>query len=101
VNTSVTLTVTVKDTAGDPIQNAQVAILVESSGEILMNEDTTAGGIATEAANVSASTPVSVRVRKGSSADDPKYKPVFSPQVTTSDGLDIGVTLEEDPTNNS
>ncbi len=99
INTPVTLTVTVKDEAGAPIQNAQTAIIRISDGEVFMNKDTDVDGIAEVNVNLGAGTDVSVRVRKGSTADDPKYFPVNSPQTTTSTGLDITMTLIEDEIN--
>jgi hypothetical protein len=95
VNTSVTLTVTVKDTAGDPIVGAQVAVIQDSDGTIHMNENTDGSGIATEGVNLSGGTGVSVRVRLNSIGGI-NYFPVNSPQTTTADGLDITVTLIED-----
>jgi hypothetical protein len=99
MNTPVTLTVTVKDESGATIQNAQTAIIRISDGEVFMNEDTDVDGIAEVNVNLGAGTDVSVRVRKGSTADDPKYFPVNSPQTTTSTGLDITITLIEDEIN--
>jgi hypothetical protein len=96
---NVTITVTVIDEAGDPVQNAQVALYVGANQ--VMNEDTTALGIATE--DYGGSTPVSatLRIRKGSSADSPKYLPVSSTQTIGSDGLTVTITLIEDTNNNS
>jgi hypothetical protein len=99
MNTPVTLTVTVKDESGATIQNAQTAIIRISDGEVFMNEDTDVDGIAEVNVNLGAGTDVSVRVRKGSTADDPKYFPVNSPQTSTSTGLDITITLSEDEIN--
>lgn len=95
VNTSVTLTVTVKDEAGNAVVGAQVAVIQDSDGTIHMNEDTDGSGIATEGVNLSGGTGVSVRVRLNS-VGGTNYFPVRSPQTTTADGLDITVTLIED-----
>lgn len=95
VNTSVTLTVTVKDEAGVAIENAQVAIIQDSDGTIHMNELTNASGVATEGVNLSGGTGVSVRVRLNS-VGGTNYFPVRSPQTTTADGLEITITLIED-----
>lgn len=100
VNNTVTLKVTVKDVAGVVIQDAQTAIF--DSGDVeLMNEDTLSTGVAEEQFNYVSDENVSVRVRKGSSTDNPKYKPVNSPQVIKDTGLDVTVTLDEDTNNNS
>ncbi len=95
VNTSVTLTVTVKDEAGAVIVGAQVAVVQDSDGTIHMNENTDGSGIATETVNLGGGTGVSVRVRLNS-VGGTNYFPVTSPQTTTADGLDITVTLIED-----
>lgn len=95
ISNDVTLTVTVKDEAGVAIQNAQVGIFRDDTGAQLMNEDTTAGGIATEPFNFVSSTAVSVRVRKNSPAAT-TYLPVRSPQTIDASGLNITVTLIED-----
>lgn len=96
---SVNLKVTVKDVLGVAIQNAQTAIF-DSSDTQLMNEDTTAGGIAEEGYAGSTPEDVTVRVRKGSTGAT-KYLPVASPQTITSSGLDVTITLIEDTTNAS
>ncbi|KKL92907.1 hypothetical protein LCGC14_1880010, partial [marine sediment metagenome] len=100
VNNTVTLKVTVKDKAGVVIQTAQTAIY-DSSETQLMNEDTNASGVAEEQYNYVADENVSVRVRKGSTTDTPKYVPVNSPQVITDTGLDVTITMLEDVNNNS
>jgi hypothetical protein len=96
----VTLTVTVKDAAGDPIQTAQTAIFdIDQNPEVqLMNEDTNASGVATEGYNFGGVVNISVRVRKGSTGAT-KYVPVNSPQQITASGLDVTITLEEDVNN--
>jgi hypothetical protein len=96
---NVTITVTVIDEAGNPVENAQVALYVGSTQ--IMNEDTTALGVATE--DYGGSTPVAavLRIRKGSSTDSPKYLPVSSTQTIGTDGLTVTITLIEDTNNNS
>ena len=96
---SVNLKITVKDQAGVAIQNAQTAIY-DSSDTELMNEDTTAGGIAEESYTGSTPEAVTVRVRKGSTGAT-KYIPVSSPQTILSNGLDITITMTEDTTNST
>lgn len=93
-NNVVTLNVTVKDIAGVVIQNAQTAIYT-TGGTELMNEDTTAGGLATETYNYSGDTNVFVKVRK-SSTGATRYRSVSSPQTITADGLSVTITLEVD-----
>lgn len=101
LNNTVTLSVTVKDEAGNLIQNAQTAIVRDSDGAVLMNEDTDVNGLATEPFNFVSNTPVSVRVRKGSVADTTKYEPVNSPQTITVSGLTVTITLSVDAVNKS
>lgn len=100
VQSQVTITVTVKNEAGAAIENAQVGVFKSSDNTQLMNEDTLASGIATENANVTAGTAVRVVVRKGDTGAT-KYVPVSSPQTITSTGLDVTITLTEDPVNTS
>ncbi len=92
-----TLTVTVRDDDGNPIENARVAIFRVSDGTQYMNELTNASGVATEAANVAAATDVIIRVRKGSGTDD--RVAIASPQTTTATGLEVTLTAREDPNN--
>ncbi len=99
VQNAVTLKITVKDASGTAIATAQTAIFRDDNGAQLMNEDTNGSGVAEESFAFVSDTAVSVRVRKGSTADDPKYLPVNSPQTITSSGLDITITLIEDAIN--
>ena len=98
INNAVTLNVTVLDSASVAIQNARVAIYEdpEGSGETqLMNELTDVNGLATESFNFSSDINVSVRVR---GADlTPSFLAVNSTQTITSAGLDVTITLSEDP----
>ncbi|MHA1812362.1 MAG: hypothetical protein ACTSYX_02895 [Candidatus Thorarchaeota archaeon] len=94
-NNVVNLNVTVKDIAGVVIQNAQTAIYVKSDNTELMNEDTTAGGLATATYNYSGNTDVFVKVRK-SSTGTTRYRSVSSPQTIIADGLTVTITLEVD-----
>lgn len=101
---TVTLSVTIVDAAGDPVQNARVGIYSDPEGPSeteLMNELTNASGLATESFNYTVDTPVSVRVRKGSAADNPKYIPENTSQTITSSGLTVTITLREDPVNSA
>ena len=94
-NNVVTLNVTVKDIDGVAIQTAQTAIYTKVGGTQLMNEDTTAGGLASEAYNYSGNIDVFVKVRK-SSTGTTRYRSVSSPQTINADGLNVTITLEVD-----
>lgn len=97
VNT-VTLTVNVQDVDKSPIQNAQTAIFLAASPFTqLMNEDTTAGGVATESYNYGGDVDVSVRVRKSETTDSPRYLAYSQIQTIDGNGLTLLVTLEENP----
>jgi len=96
---NVTITVTVIDEAGDPVQNAQVALYV--GGTQVMNEDTLSTGVATQDYGGSTPTSATLRIRKGSSTDSPKYLPVSSTQTIGTGGLTVTITLIEDTNNNS
>lgn len=96
VTNAVTLTVTVKDASGAVVQNARVAIF-DANGVQLMNELTTAGGIATESYNYSGDIGATVKVRKTSAA--PKYIPVAQSQTITASGLNLTITIFIDPNN--
>lgn len=101
IESTVTLKVTVKDESGTAIQNAQTAIYKVSDSTQLMNEDTTALGVAEEDFNYPGSpVPVTVRVRKGSSGVT-KYVPVKSSQTISASGLDITITMRVDTNNSS
>jgi len=100
ITNDVTLTVTVKDENGIAIVGAQTAIY-SSDNVQLMNEDTIAGGVATESFNFTSEINVSVRVRKGSTSDATRYVPVYSNQVITGDGLNVTITLSVDAINNA
>jgi hypothetical protein len=77
-----TLTVTVVDESGAPIENARVAIYDSSSTE-LMNELTNASGIATESYNYAGDEPITIEVR-ASDTTTPSYFPEdFSGTIKT------------------
>ena len=63
----------------------------------LMNEDTVAGGIASE--SYAGATPQSIvwRCRKSDSADNPRYKAASGIDTITSGGFTLQVLLEENP----
>lgn len=98
---SVTITVTVKDTDGIVIQDVQTAVYKTADRTELMNEDTNALGVATEAYTGATPVEVEVRCRKGSHPGT-KYKNFSSVQnVVAGSGLSLAVTLEEDAYNNA
>lgn len=96
IQNSVDLTITVKDEAGSPIENAQCAIYKTSDDSQLMNEDTLASGIATESVPYTAPTNVYYRVRK-SSTGATKYLPGKGAGQYDANGFSVTVTLIVDP----
>ena len=95
----VTLTVTVKDSVSLAVlQNVQTSIhLVDSPFTELMNEDTTAGGIASESYAGSTPVEVVVKCRKSEDTDSPRYYGVSRIETITSSGLSVTVLLEQNP----
>lgn len=91
----VDLTVTVVDRNQDPIENVQVAIHKQSDNTELMNEDTTALGVATEVFIYSTDEDILVKCRKAETADSPKYKFYSTTGTISSNGFTLLVTLEE------
>ena len=93
----VTLLMTVTDRADDlPIQNVQTSIhLADSPFTELMNEDTTASGIASE--SYAGSTPVDIvwKTRKSDDLDSPRYFAQSGKGEITTDGFTQAVLLEE------
>lgn len=98
---SVTIEITVKDTAGAAIANVQTAVYKTAGRTELMNEDTNALGVASQA--YTGATPVEVEVRcRKASLGATKYKNFSSVQtVVAGSGLSLSVTLEEDTNNNA
>lgn len=97
---SVSITVTVKDAAGNLLADVQTAVYKTADRTQLMNEDTIAG-VATEAYTGATPVDVEVRCRKGSHPGT-KYKNFSSLQtVAAGTGLALAVTLEEDTYNNA
>ncbi len=92
---SVTVTITVLDVAGLPIETAQVAIFLDSDDSEIINADTNASGIVSTGFGGSTPALVSVRVRKNSPGDT-RYFPVNAPATITEDGLALTITLNED-----
>jgi hypothetical protein len=93
---SVPISVTVIDTATNPIQNAQVAIFLTNTGSQVVNQDTDVNGEVASSFSGTTPTNIYIRVRK-SSTGDTKYIPVSSVGTITSTGFSITFTLREDP----
>lgn len=109
INT-VSLKVTVKDEDGVVIQNAQTGIYaLETAGGVSKGDelidgdggaDTDVNGVVENTGfNYSGNVDVEVRSRKSSSGDSPRYKHLVSPQQIQAAGLNVIVTLIEDPIN--
>lgn len=99
INNSVALTINVQDVNKDPIQNAQCSIfLLNSPYTQLMNEDSTAGGVATEPYNYPGSpVDIVVKVRKSNTADNPRYEAFSATGQITASGFSLTVTLRVNP----
>ena len=99
VQDPVTLTVNVQDKADlTDIQNAQTSIFLKDSPFTqLMNEDTTAAGVATESYSGTTPVDVVVKVRKSEDTDSPRYLPESRLSQITSNGLTENFTLEQSP----
>jgi len=96
VSSDVTMQVTVKDQDGVAVVGAQVAVYRESDDTELMNEDTVAGGVASESTNYPGSDfAVYIRVRK-SSTGDTRYVPAVAGGTVTSTGMNVTITLREE-----
>jgi len=93
---SVNVDITVVDSDDNPIQNVRVGVFTTPGGTQVMNELTNASGFATEAYTGSTPQAVSVRLRKNSSADNPRYFPVRVPQTISTTGLVAKLTMVED-----
>jgi len=98
VVSSVPLTITVKDTAGVVIENANVAIYDTSNNEIMAPTLTNPSGVASGSHSGGTPLTVSVRVRKGTGGAT-KYFPVNSPQTISGSGLAVTITMTEDTIN--
>lgn len=102
IQNSVTITITVEDESGDPIQNVQATVhkddpLIANRTEY-MNEDTDATGEATESFNYPGS-PVDIiwKTRKSETTDDPRYYPKSGTGQITSSGFTLSVSLRVNP----
>lgn len=95
---SVTLSVTVQDVGKVAIQDAQTSIrLADSPFTQLMNEDTTAGGLATEPYSYTGNVEIVWKVRKSDDLDSPRYTAQSGTATVTSDGFTLTVTLLVNP----
>lgn len=92
INTTVTLTVTVVDNAGDPISGASVRIEESPGGTVIAQGTTNASGVFTDSTyNFGGDQAVLTKVRlKG-------YRFFRTAGTITSTGLDVGVTLSNNP----
>lgn len=99
ISSSVPVTITVKDTDGNLLDNIQTAVYKTSDRTQIMNEDTVSG-VASE--NYTGSTPVEVEVRcRRGSLGSTKYVAYSSIQTISGTGLIMAVTLIEDSNNNA
>jgi len=94
LNNSVTLTITVLDSSGSPINLAQTAIYLSADDTQVMNVDTNASGIATISRNYVSDESIYIRVRKSSTGT--RYLNSSSTGTITVAGLNVTVTLRED-----
>jgi len=94
--TSVTLSITAKDTSNQPIQNVQCAIFKTSDNTVLMNTDTLSNGVASTPYNYVGDVDIYWRARKSSVATGTKYYPQSGTGEVSSSGLAITITLIED-----
>jgi hypothetical protein len=99
---SVTVQVTVKDVGGTAISGAQAAVYLTSDRTEILNSATNGSGVASTTYAGTTPVEVEVRVRKASSADNPRYRNFSSIQnVQSGSGLVLDVTLQEDTNNNA
>jgi hypothetical protein len=95
ISNSVTITVTVKNSAGTAIQNARVAIFTDDASETeLLNDLTNASGIVSTNYAYTATQPVFIRVR--SASGNPAYYDVETSATITGSGLSVEVTMQQD-----
>lgn len=96
--TTVTLEITVQDVGQVVIQNAQTSIfLLDSPFTQLMNEDTTALGVASESYSYVGVVDIVYKVRKSDDLDSPRYQPFSGIGQITASGFTATVTLEVNP----
>lgn len=96
VNNSVNVNITVLDEAAVAIENAAVGVFQVGDETQVMNELTTAAGLATEVFNYTGHpTDILIRVRK-SSTGSTRYFSVLTTAKISSNGLDLTTTLIAD-----
>jgi len=93
---AVTVKVTVVDSANNPIQNVQTAVILDSNGSLVLNADTNASGIATT--SYTGSTPANcvVKCRRTSSGATRYFGKSQPATIQSSSGLDVTISLDED-----
>ena len=91
INTTVTITVQVDDSAGDPVSNARVRVERVSDGSLVVEGSTDSTGEFTDSSfNFSSDLDVLTKVRlKG-------FKPFRTGGTIVSTGLTVGVTFQTD-----
>jgi len=100
VVSSVDVTVTVKNKAGDLLSDILVAVFATSDYTTAIMNELTVAGVATTGYSGAKPVEVEVRCRKASTADNPRYKNFSSIQTISTSGLSLAVTLLVDPYNN-
>jgi len=96
VNNNVNITMFAFDEAGAGIENVQVAVYRKDDDTELMNEDTLSNGRASASFNFVSNVDIYFRMRKSSSGD-PKLISVSGVGTINSNGLNISVTMRQDP----
>jgi hypothetical protein len=96
VQNSVDLTVTVKDTGGTALVGVRVAIYTTPGGTELMNEDTVAGGIATQPYNYTSDQAIRIEIRESPNSPSGRYVPAQRTGTIEDTGFTLTVVLEDD-----
>jgi len=94
VNNNVTVTITVRDTATDPIEGVSVGVFRQDNGAQIVNELTNASGVASDSFAYVSDTNIDIEVR--SSSGTPAYFPIETTGTITSSGFSLTVTMQED-----
>jgi len=97
ITNTVNLTINVEDEDGDPIQNVQTSIHTYPGNVELMNEDTTALGVATQPYNYQGAQDIVWKTRKSDDLDDPRYFPQSSTGQIGAGGFELTVVLKVNP----
>jgi hypothetical protein len=100
VDNVVTVTITVQDSALDPIENAQTWVAegsdFENPGTVLSNADTNASGVSSFTYDFSTDQAILINIRK-SSTGTTRYLDFRTTGVIEAGGFGLTVTLAEDP----